>query len=222
MNFLNRSAVSKGSCLVTHPQGKRFNSSLMGMLFMCSSLPVGRVIESGMPAGAEWQPWGPQDQCFDNKCPLLFGPGAWCLLCCFYCPLGPAWLPAVSENSTEREVDKSTDRVPSVNFLKQHWHSMSKSLETPSSNERHFSTPCIVFLLVVWNDWIVSMAGVRGSFLARMSVCNYQMHLVHFGFHKQWKVFFYWLHNYCSFYNFQHCSGPITWCHRWSCLTAVS
>jgi len=54
---------------------KRFNSSLMGMLFMCSSLPVGRVIESGRPAGAEWQPRGPWDQCFDNKCLLLFGRG---------------------------------------------------------------------------------------------------------------------------------------------------
>lgn len=42
---------------------------------MCSSLPVGRVIESGRLAGAEWQPWGPWDQCFDNKCLLLFGPG---------------------------------------------------------------------------------------------------------------------------------------------------
>lgn len=69
-------------------KGKRFNSSSMGMLFMRSSLPVERVIESGMPAGAEWQPWGPGDQCFDNKCLLLFGLGAWCLLCCSYCPLG--------------------------------------------------------------------------------------------------------------------------------------
>lgn len=59
---------------------------------MCSSLPVGRVIESGRLAGAEWQPWGPWDQCFDNKCLLLFGPGAWCLLCYPYRPWRPAWL----------------------------------------------------------------------------------------------------------------------------------
>lgn len=50
----------------------------MGMLFMCSSLPVGRVIESGSRVGAEWQPWGPRDQCFDNKCLLPFGSG--CLM----------------------------------------------------------------------------------------------------------------------------------------------
>lgn len=69
-------------------KGKRFNSSLMGMLFMCSSLPVGRIIESGRPAGADWQPWRPWDHCFDNKCLLLSGPGVCGLLCCFYCPLG--------------------------------------------------------------------------------------------------------------------------------------
>lgn len=55
---------------------------------MCSILLLARVIESGRPAGAEWWLWGPWDQCFDNKCLLLFGPGTWCLLCCPYRLLG--------------------------------------------------------------------------------------------------------------------------------------
>lgn len=59
---------------------------------MCSSLPVGRVIKSGRLTGPEWQLWGPWDQCFDNKCLLLFGLSAWCLLCYPYRPWRPAWL----------------------------------------------------------------------------------------------------------------------------------
>lgn len=72
--FAQQKCSVKGFLSGHTSKGKRFNSSLMGMLFMCSILPVGRVIESGRLAGAEWQPWRPWDQCFDNKCLLLFGP----------------------------------------------------------------------------------------------------------------------------------------------------
>lgn len=97
-------------------KGKRFNSSLMGMLFMRSSLPVGRVIESGMPAGAEWSPWGPGDQCFDNKCLLLFGLGAWCLLCCSYCPLGLHDCVPCQKAPQKRDMDKDTHWAPLSTF----------------------------------------------------------------------------------------------------------
>lgn len=139
-------------------KGKRFNSSLMGMLFMRSSLPVERVIESGMPAGAEWQPWGPGDQCFDNKCLLLFGLGAWCLLCCSYCPLGlhdcvpcqkGTWTkthtgPLCQLSSPVEVSNKTATNTTSykVHFISKQHHPVENIL----------THPCIVSPFVAWTD----------------------------------------------------------------------
>lgn len=66
--------MSKGSCLAMDPKEK-VQQFIDGNAFYVLQSASGRVIESGRPAGAEWWPWGPWDQGFDNKCLLLFALG---------------------------------------------------------------------------------------------------------------------------------------------------
>lgn len=66
----------------SHVQKEKVQQFIDGNAFYVLQSARGSVIESGRPVRAEWRLQRLGDQCFDNKCLLLFGSGLDALCAC--------------------------------------------------------------------------------------------------------------------------------------------